>query len=145
MTTKKDEKTKVKVSEEVAEQDFERFAEYWDIDTETETMSPEDRDSFEGQKSRILRAIKNGRAAIGDDGKLTYKLREPIGEYESLTFKLPRGDAFISMDKHKERQSMHKIQTLIAGMTGVPSSLLSRLNGIDMKFGMGVASLFLAS
>jgi hypothetical protein len=148
MTTKKTEtpkETNNKIPRDMAEAEFERFAEYWDIDTDVDSMSPEDKDSFEGQKSRIIRAVMSGRAVVESTGELTYTLREAVGNHEKITFKMPKGEAFIEMDKHKERQSMHKVATLVSKMTGVHSSLLSRFNGNDMKFCLGFAGLFLGS
>ena len=146
MTTKNEKPIKKdKISHDMAEHDFERFADFWDVDTDVEHMTVEDRDSFETEKRRIIRSIISGRTRINDEGNVEYTMREAVGSYEQMIFKIPRGEAYISMDKHKERQSMHKIYSVVSSMTGVPSVIISRMHGNDSKFAVGMAILFLAS
>ena len=138
-------KTTEKVDKEVAELEFARFAEVWDIDDDTGAMSQEDKESFNQQKGRILREIMRGNATVEDDGNITYRLQHPKGDTTSVTFKIPKGSAYISMDQHKERQNMHKLCSFMGEMTGQAPRLFSQMDGRDMKFCMGVAALFLGS
>ncbi|MCP4677091.1 MAG: hypothetical protein GY854_16565, partial [Deltaproteobacteria bacterium] len=47
---------------EVADDEFDRFAAAWDLDTDVDTMSEEDVDGFSQNSRKIVRQIMNGRA-----------------------------------------------------------------------------------
>ena len=57
------------VAKEVAEQDFNRFAESMDLDIDPVDMDAEDKKGFEQQKDRIIAAIQSGSLVINDSGE----------------------------------------------------------------------------
>lgn len=136
-----------KVALEAAELDFERFAKEFDLDTNIKNMSEEDAESFEGQKGKIVRAIMSGHAVVDDQGNIIYTLKRPKedGALKELTFKVPDGDVFSVMDKHKEGKNVHKMNSALAVITKQTPQTFVNMNAIDVKFTQAVASLFLAS
>jgi hypothetical protein len=135
-----------KVALEVCEAEFERFAEAWDLDTDVATMEEEDRDSFRTVKRRITRAIGNGSATVNDDGSLTYAFRfSSIEGTESLTFRVPSGNAILQWDRYKERQSIHKLNSFLGNMTSSSPAIFAKIDGRDIKVCQAVAQLFLGS
>ena len=136
---------KDKVVREVAETDFNRFIEAWDIDDNTDAMSGEDKESFDQQKNRILTQIEKGSATVDEEGNISYELRYPRDGTMTLNFKVPSGAAYISMDSYKDRQNIHKMFGFMASMTKTHSKVFSKMDARDAKFCMGVALLFLGS
>lgn len=139
------EDSKKKMTLEVAENEFDRFVEEWDIDGNIDAMSGEDRDSFKQQKDRIVRQILQGNATVDEHGNIAYILRHPKGELTDLSFNVPDGAAYMAMDQYKERQSVHKLNAFMGAMTKQPPRLFSSMDGRDIKFCMGVTLLFLGS
>ncbi len=134
-----------KISREMAEQEFDRFCDLWDIDSDTDSMSVEDLDSFEAPKRRLVRAIEKGQASINEEGHVLFKLLAPTAVVSELTFKVPSGQAYMTMDKYKDRQNMHKLQAFMGSMTSQSPSVFSGMDGRDVKFCQGVALLFMGS
>lgn len=128
-----------------AEIEFKRFADEWDIDDNVETMSGGDRESFEQIQRRIVSQIQKRNAVVDEEGNITYTLKHPKGSTIEIVFKVPGGDAYMAMDKFKDRQSMHKLNAFMGVMTKLPPSIFSSMDGRDFKFCQGVTALFLAS
>lgn len=134
-----------KIERAAAEQEFERFANIWDIDSDMGHMDGEDKESFNQQKSRIVRAIRGGHVAIDESGSLCYTLKHPKGDTPEITFNVPTGDAYVSMDGYKDRQGIHKLNAFLGSMTGQPPKFFARMDARDIKFCQAVVILFLAS
>lgn len=134
-----------KVDHKTAGQDFNRFAEAWEIDTVVEDMKQEDRDSFEDQKRKVVKAIMIGRAAVGEDGNIVYNLKDPVHGTDAVTLRMPRGEGYMEMDRFKEQQGVRKFMAVMGHMTGKPVKMFADMSGIDIKFCMAVSTLFLAS
>ena len=133
-----------KVVYEMALQEFDRFTHAWDIDANVDAMNGEDKESFEVQKGRIVRAIQSGAATIDEEGDVTYALKHPKGAVTSLCFKAGR-TSLIAMDQYKDRQNVHKMYAVIGSMVAQPPKLIANMDARDTKLCMGVASLFLGS
>lgn len=130
---------------ETAQREFARFVDEWDIDDNVDSMSGEDRESFEQIQNRIISQVVKGTAVIDEEGNITYTLKYPKGSTTSIVFKVPGGDAYIAMDKFKDRQSMHKLNAFMGVMTKLPPAIFGNMDGRDIKFCQGVTSLFLGS
>lgn len=143
----------------VAEEEFARFAESWNIDTELDYMPEEDQDSFLPLKRRIIRALHlganpsdqgphPGSAIVNVDGDIEYKLKQKIGDLVAVTIRRPSGHSIYEMDKVKiASKTIAKTNKIYADAMGIPSSYLasSKMDGIDYKFIQGVYLLFFAS
>lgn len=129
-----------------AELEFENLADGWDLDTDTASMDEDDHKGFDEAKRRLLRGMTKGFVTVSEDGetvKLTLK-KEVHGTTE-LTFEMPNGAAYISTDKHKDRKTMHKVQSFMAAMTGKPEAFFSAMGGPDYKRAQSLVMLFLGS
>lgn len=131
------------VAKEVAEQDFARYIEYWDIFNEFDDEDKEDKASFKEQRSKVIREIRRGHATVDDKGEVDFTLHHPSGDLTSLHFQVPTGLAFYGMDKHKEQKFTHKVGSILNAMTGQPEATFKNMDGRDFKFCQGMALLFL--
>lgn len=135
-----------KINPDMAESEFQRFAEAWDIELDLEGFSSEDKDEYDTQKRRIIRAIMKGRAFISDEGlTVTYELIQPIAETSKIEMNIPKGDAYLAMDKFKEKQGIHKLNAFMAASSKVNPKIFSSMDGRDLKFFQAVTTLFFAS
>jgi len=136
-------KKEVRIKKEVAVLDFDRFAEVWDVDTDTESMDLEDRAGYEKQKGLLVKQIMATNMTVDAEGMPTYKLRYPKGSLTEVRFRIPSGQAYMTMDNYKERQGMHKFMSFMGSMTGQNAKTFSNLDARDVKVCMGVVTLFL--
>lgn len=135
-----------KLAPEVAESEFSRFAESWELDDDVTSMEEEDRESFNTLKRRLTRAIRNGRLRVEDDSTLKFTLIDPkIPEIPEITFKIPTGSAVLAWDKYKERQAIHKLNAFMGEMSGQSPTLFAGMDGRDLKIAQAIAQLFLGS
>lgn len=135
-----------KIDAETAANEFERFTAAWDIDTDLEDMESDDVQSFESQKRRIVKAIKQGRLSVDDTGEtISYNLHDKVHSTDVIKMSIPKGEAFMSMDKYKDKQQIHKLHAFMAASSKLPVQIFSGMDGRDLKLLMGVALLFLAS
>ncbi len=134
---------KFTVDLEMAEGEFEQWAEDWEIDTDTADMNDEEKTDFQGQKIKIIRAMRYGRMCYDKESQ-ALKYSGKI-EIEEVTIKRPKGAALMAMDKYKDREGVHKTYAVMAAMTGKDANYFSRLDGIDLKPHLAVVTLFLAS
>ena len=134
-----------KIIHEVAQDEFNRFAAAWDLDTDIDYMNQDDADSFEQQKRKIVRQIMDGRAIVNDEGNIEYTLFEPIGTLAEVTFKRPHGRGFTAMDRAKDGKSITKFINMVGDAIGQPPSIINKMDGIDVKFCQAVYMLFLGS
>lgn len=133
------------VSQDMADKEFARFVAAWDIDANIDSMTGEDKESFEQQKKRIITKIMTGDAVIDDAGNIVYNLRFAEGAVQQLTFRVPNGAAYMAMDRHKDRQNIHKLYEFMGAMTKQAPKLFASMDARDVKFCQGVALLFLGS
>lgn len=142
----KDEK-KVKITLEVAEAEFERFAARWDLDSAVEEFEDEDdRKSFLDLRRRLVRKIMSGLLVVGGDGELSYELMNPVSDqFTSVRFKMPTGAAMIAWDKFKDRQNVHKFNAFLGACTGQTPAMFAKMQLSDYKVCQAVALLFLGS
>jgi hypothetical protein len=135
-----------KVDNETANAEFERFCDLWEIDSDIESMSNDDKSGFESQKSQLIKAIKRGRLSVNDDGTLNYTFSDfsEKNKGETITIKRPKGSAYMEMDGFNDKQMIRKTYAILAGMTGKAVSYYSNVDGVDLKALQAVITLFLA-
>ena len=140
--------SKSKIGSDVAEEEFERFADAWRIDTDVDFMTEDDEAGFQQVKRRMIRAIMSGNAIVNNDNNIEYELFAPIGDLTTVVIKRPSGHSFTSMDAVKKSKNLvAKTNKIYADAMGIPSTFLSstRMDGIDYRFIQGVYSLFFGS
>ena len=134
-----------KLDRESAQREFDRFAEEWDLETDLGAMEDEDRKSYEAQRDRLLKAIRSGALTIGDGGIPTFTPKHAPCEGTPLTLKVPTGSTYMSMDRFKDRQAVHKMHAVLAEMTEQVPKFFSSMDARDLKVPQAVLILFLAS
>ena len=139
-----------KIDEETVEQDWQKFCEEWDIDTNEDEMDEEERNGFKNLRRQIKRSMKKGRLVYNaGDESFTYKFVKPIEGHgedgQKINFHRPAGTAYLAIDKYKDNQSSHKLQGIIAICMKKPPKFVSNFDGIDLKVFAGIINLFLSS
>lgn len=132
------------VSKEMAEHEFERFLDIWDIDAELKESSMETQDQFEKQRDRFIKELCSGNVSINDEGHVFYKLKYPKaeGSLTSLTFKAEKANKAI-MDKFKEHELLKKTSAYVGTLTEQPPRTYLNLDSRDQKFPEVIVALFL--
>lgn len=136
---------KEKIALEVAEQEFDSFADAWRLDTEIDTMDEEDAQDFIIGKRKIVNEIRRGSLVVNDEGDLVYNLFEPVGSLDQIILKRPKGLAWKMSDRAKLNKNVGKTNYIMAAGIGQPPGILTRMDGIDYKFILSVYNLFLGS
>ncbi len=136
-----------KIDLQTAAQEFSRWADAWDLDADVDSMTEEDRSSFESLQRRLMRAISKGSLVVFEDAEsLVYTLLNPkVQGIETLTCSMPTGRAVLGWDRYKDRQSIHKLNSFMGAMCGVEPSVFGSMDGRDLKVIQAVAQLFLGS
>jgi len=138
-------KVKKKIDKITAVEDFDRFCEDWEIDNETSNMNEEEKTDFEGQKAKIVNAIRRGRMSFVDDTfKYVVSNKSEKNAGDEVIINRPRGSGLMEMDRYKEREGVHKTYAVLAAMTKKESKFFANLDGIDVKPFLAVVTLFLA-
>lgn len=104
------------VAAEVAEQDFERICDFFDVELDESALDAEDKADLAGIKSKIVKNICTGRLTVGDNGQPTYTLKDGT----AMTFKQPTGA--ILLTKVKDNDANRKMFAIIVELTGGVSS-----------------------
>lgn len=130
---------------EVAEQEFDRWADAWRIDTEVLTMDEDDAEDFKNLKRKVLLSIRRGDTTITAEGNLHYKLFQPVGRLSEVEVKRPKGAAYFDMDKSKDGKNMNKMGHFLAAAIGEPIGVFAKMDGVDMKYFQVIYNLFLDS
>jgi hypothetical protein len=129
------------ISREAAEQQWERFAEFYDIDPEF--VPVDHRASYDIQKGHFIKAVCRGRLEVFDDAggvSLRQHLEHPIRELKSVTYGTLTATAKLEMDKGNGRHQM--IQYLLASLSGEPFVTFTKFVGVDQSTAEVVGALF---
>lgn len=130
----------MKIDKEVAQKEFERWANAWRIEIEESELSEEDQESFNEQRRKVVKAIEKGYLTVSEDGA------ELVLDTDKgpVTFSEPKGAAYLSMDQHKNK-NMASSFGFMGSMTGTPAKFWSSVRGADVKIAQAITALFLAS
>lgn len=123
------------VAREVAESEFDRFAEEMDIDTDVDGFTDdEDRTAFNKQRGRIIRAIERGHLVINDEGEAVYTPFHARSKYrEAITFHERTGASLMAMDGKKKGHDVAKTYAIMGDMAKLPPATFAGLAGPDIK------------
>lgn len=130
----------MKVAFEVAEQEFERFAEAMDLDFDTSNMSEEDEKSFNDQKAKVVKAVCEGHLVFNENGEPVYT---PKSGADAITFYEPTGASLMAMDQRKKGQDVGKMYAMMGEMCKVHPKTFSKMRQRDLKVCLALATLFL--
>lgn len=135
------------VPAEVAEQDFDRMLEAFELELEAPDDSDEDKADKKDTKTKIVGFIQSGKVTIDDECLPTVHLSIPTksGEEDvsSVKFHEPTGATLLVIDKHKRNQRIGSMFAMLSDMTGLPAVFFSRLKMRDFKAVQEIGQLFL--
>ena len=135
--------TETVVGLDVAEAEFDRFAEAMDLRVDEAAMDEETKADFKQHKDRFIQAVCAGQLAVNDDGEPVYKLKIPVGDTSALTFHEPEGAHYMAMsDGKKKRGDMAQMYALLAAQCGVHINVFSKMKNRDLKMCTSMAALF---
>lgn len=142
-----EEKKENKISKEIANRDFETWADAIGIDYDTDGMNEEDKASFERLKAPIIKAITDGRCVV-DGNTLEYTIKT-CAKAEGLVGRnvkigAPSGAIYTGMDGFKETQNVHRLNGAMSAMCGLDIGVFPKLDIRDYSFFKSVVQLFLA-
>lgn len=122
------------ITQEVAEQEFDRWAEEMDLDLDTSAMDAEDLTAFDKHKRRLLRAMRRGALVITGDGEAEYTPQNPRSKHlDAITFHERTGASLMAMDGKKKNHDAAKTYAVMADMCKVHPSTFAGLVGEDVK------------
>lgn len=136
-----------KVSLEVAQNEFERWAEAMDLDIDPSGMDEEDKKGFELAKGKLIRALGNGSLVITDSGEAVFTPQRPgsnWGDNPPLTFHERSGADMMGMDGKKDTQQYKKMFSALGGICKVSPSTFSKLTGSDLAVCESIFVLLMA-
>lgn len=126
--------SKFVVAEDVALDDFERFAECMDLDLDVSQMDADDLAGLAKQKSRIIKAMRIGALVISENGEAVYTPQNPrTKNKDPLTFRERSGASLMAMDGKKKGHDAAKTYAVMADITGVPAGTFASMVGADIK------------
>ena len=131
-----------KISKEMAEAEFNRFADLMDLDLDPSGMSSDDRADFVVEKRKIIRALCKGDLVINENGEPIFT---PVRseDKEPITFFEPTGASLAAMDRTKKDHDITKMFTTMADMTKRNAATFACMKMPDLKVCMGISTLFL--
>lgn len=129
------------VTREVAENEFSRFVDAMDLDIEPETMTEEDRASFEVQRRRVIKAIESGLVVINDNGEP--EIFTKTVDASSITFYEPTGASLMASDGKKKDDRVKQMYAIMADMTKQTPKTFAQMKRRELKVCEAIAVLFL--
>lgn len=139
--------TKAKISKEVANKDFENWADALGIEYDMDGMNSEEKADFERIKAPIIKAIVDGRCVV-DGNSLEYTIKTCVAAEglagRNVKIGAPSGAIYSGMDGYKETQNVHRLNGAMSAMTGLDVGIFPKLDLRDYSFFKAVVQLFLS-
>lgn len=134
--------TDQKIATEVAESEFERFAEAMDFDLDAKGMTEEDRTAFAATKHTIVHSMERGDLVIDDKGQPLFTPQ--LGDTSTITFFEPSGSTLMAMEHKKKGQDVSKMFTALGEMTKTSAQRFAAMKQRDLRVCLALATLFLS-
>lgn len=136
-------KSNVQIPLEAAEAELITLFEAMDIDTDVDSMLPDNAEGFKNTLRNLAVPITKGKAIIdGDSYILT--LKKPLGEQGTLSISEPDGLAWDAMKGAGKKDNGTKgVMLFAASMVGIPYAQLVKLPASDFKIIKEFSLLFL--
>ena len=135
---------KIEMSEELAREDLEQWADANEIDLFV--SGPNGEKVLDAGTAKLIKAIQKGRLVLTADNEFEYTISEksPAGYAGTkLLIKAPGGAAFMAMDKFKDQEGYHKTAAYLSAITGQDVAFFSKINHVDVKVLNSTASFFM--
>jgi hypothetical protein len=119
-----------KVANDVAQQEFERWADTFEIDTSTDGFDEEEIKAFDAFKSKFIKRVETGALTVDDDGLIEFSPRGDDGE--PLKFDEPTG-ALLSA-RQKNDSDIQAARRVLAAWTGAAPKRFADMKLRDFNF-----------
>ncbi len=134
----------LKIAPEMAEQEFERWAEGMDIVVDVSKLDAEDATAFNKQRDRIVSGIVKGSVVINDNDEVEYTPWRPNSKSkDTIIFHERSGASLMAMDGKKKGQDVAKTYAVMADMCKVAPKVFAGLVGSDIKMCESIFALLM--
>jgi hypothetical protein len=128
------------IAQDVAEDEFQRFADGMDLDVDPTGLSDEDKSSLEDSKRRVIRAMMKGSLVSNEKCEPVFTPKSG----KAITFYEPDGATLMATDMKKKGHDMAKTYAAMAAMTKENPTRFSSMPGRDLKVCTAIFALFMA-
>lgn len=136
----------MKIDLETGELIFDEFVTNWKIKNDVSRFKPEDVETFNQAKERIMDAIIDGRFEIVDTQTIKYTFAFPEElDCKSIEIRRPRGATYMQADSGGKDDAMKKMFLMLGEMTKKNASFYSKVDGVDIKVLTSITTLFFSS
>jgi len=123
-----------KVASEVAENEFDQWADAMDLDLDESNMDAEDLAAYMKQKRRLIRQIEQGHLTFNDDGEAVYTPHNTKTKHDKpVVFHERTGAALMASDGKKKNHHVSMMYAMMGDMCKVHPSVFAGMAGIDAK------------
>lgn len=132
-----------KVAREVAEAEFERWAEAMGLSRKLDPakLDDNDRKSLAQQKNLLLDAIEDGNLVVNESGEFVFT---PVkGDQGPLTFPEPDGAMLKAVDQAKQGEAVARDHKLLGAITKTSAARFASMKARDLAVCTAVMVLFL--
>lgn len=119
-----------KVATEVAQHEFERWADTFEIDITTVDLDDEELKAFEAFRAKFVKRVESGALTVDEDGVLEFAPRGDSGD--ALRFDEPTG-ALLSA-RQKNDTDIQAARRVLAAWTGVSPKRFADMKLRDFNF-----------
>lgn len=127
------------VDREIAEQEFEKFVKCMRVNMKVRLLDENERASIMADRERIIMGVERGSMTVDDNGVVTIEVQDGL---KPVSFKKPKGDLLLAMDRRKEGHTIGKMFASMAACAQVPAERLSRMDAEDIYDCMAVWNFF---
>ena len=133
-------KSEPKISESVAESEFERWADAVDIEYNEKVFDETSKNEYQKNKLILVKEIQRGSLAISDEGEATYTpWKKRTKDKTPMTFREKEAEDLRIADR-KGMGDVTLTLNLIARLTGRPFESISGLSGRDLTVAQTIFS-----
>lgn len=136
-------KDQPKITKEMAESEFQSWADHLRLDTNEDEMDVEEKSDFLQIKKKFVYSLVNGFTHTEENGDLVLNLIDAVAGKSEIVFRRSfKGGTFVVMDRYKDSQNVHKTIAFLGAWVGIDPKQLMKLDAVDLWFGMKMVSLF---
>ena len=141
--TKKTDEEKFKLSEESASKEVQKILDYYDIDIDKD-FDAEYKKIFEQSIAKAIKAVRLGRLSVKvDDNGISITQSLKNGK-TSLTYREIDGRAKLATATVGKDDSFGKIYEIMGSLSGLGSSAIAEMKGVDLSLCECLGTIFLS-
>lgn len=133
-----------KIAPEMAEQEFDRWAEGMGLDLDTSNMDEADAAALGKQRGRIVLGIVQGSVVVNESDEIEFTPQRVASKSkDTIVFHERSGASLMAMDHKKKGHEVAKMYAVLGEMCGVPPKVFAGLVGPDIKMCESIFSLLM--